>query len=373
LPKPSIRDGFLDCLKGLAILTVVAGHTFQGARADFDDYWPFRVVYAFHMPMFMFVSGMTAAFLFQRHVFERPVDAQIDLSVFREDLWKKAQRLLIPFLSWAVVKSLLTPSGDFPSDMMKIIQNPDNGLWFLPVLFLCSIGLMAAGLLAVAFARFAPQSWSLSWENRRTQLTAFIVASFVVSMASRAIPSVLGLYAARQFFPYVVGGVVYQIAFPRGLSAMLRPLPYVIFLVLVPFWHRTNLSPLVNYVPSFLGRPHSIDSIYHMIVAWAGTLAFVDLAGIVYRRLPSAFERSLAFLGRRSLDVYAIHLNFVGSWPPIIAPTLYSLAVSTVLRLNAWTAWIFFGQRQSILAFSGRVANESVAAGGESRIERAVP
>jgi fucose 4-O-acetylase-like acetyltransferase len=62
--QPSSRDIFLDCLKGFAIVTVVLGHTFQGATADFDHYLPFRLVYAFHMPMFMFVSGMTASLSF---------------------------------------------------------------------------------------------------------------------------------------------------------------------------------------------------------------------------------------------------------------------------------------------------------------------
>src|SRR3974390_1590165 len=96
-PQAAARDQFLDCLKGLAILTVVAGHTFQGMTQDFDEYWPFRFVYAFHMPMFMFVSGMTAAFFYQRQTFQQPIAAQFDTSVFLHDLWKKGQRLLIPF------------------------------------------------------------------------------------------------------------------------------------------------------------------------------------------------------------------------------------------------------------------------------------
>jgi fucose 4-O-acetylase-like acetyltransferase len=356
LPEAAARDRFLDCLKGLAILTVVAGHTFQGMTAEFDEYWPFRFIYSFHMPMFMFVSGMTAAFFFERQIFRRPVAGQLDISVFLHDLWKKGQRLLIPFLTWAAVKYALIPSGDFPSYMAKVIQFPDNGLWFLPVLFQCSIGLTLAGLLFFAFRRYSPESWSIRWDSRWTQAAAFIVAAYLVSLISRCIPNGLGLYLARMHFPYLVAGLVYQAALSRGLPAILRPLPYVIFLALVPFWHRTNISPLVDYVPAFLGRPHSINSIYMMIVAFAGTLAFVDLAGIVYRRLPAFLERALVFLGRRSLDVYAIHFYLLGTWPPIIAPTLYSLAISTALRLNSWTAWIFFGQRQGLLSRGPRLA-----------------
>jgi fucose 4-O-acetylase-like acetyltransferase len=370
LPQAAVRDGFLDCLKGLAILTVVAGHTFQ-ARPDFDDYWPFKFIYAFHMPMFMFVSGMTAAFFFERNVFRRPVTAQFNVSVFLHDLWKKAQRLLIPFLTWAAVSYALRPSGDFVSYMTEIIRFPDNGLWFLPVLFWCSIGLTLAGLLVVGCRRHCPDGWSISWDERRTQLAAFIAAAFLVSMASRCIPSGLGLYEARPLFFYVAAGLVYQIALSRGLPGILRPLPYVIFLALVPFWHRTNLSPLVAYVPSPLGRPHSINSIYVMIVAIAGTLAFVDLAGLIHRRSPAVLQRSLAFLGQRSLDVYAIHFHFLGTWPAIVAPTLYSLVVSTLLRLNSWTAWIFFGQRRSVLSRGARPADHSSVLSRQTRVEPA--
>ena len=373
LPQAAARDGFLDCLKGFAILTVVAGHTFQAATSDFDHYWPFRFVYAFHMPLFMFVSGMTAAFFFERHLFQHQPTALLDIAVFRDDLWKKAQRLLIPFLTWAAVSSVLNPSGDLLRDMTRVIQNPDNGLWFLPVLFLCSIGVTASGLLVAAFFRLGPQGWSMSFEDRRRQLAAFALASLIVSLASRCIPSGLGLYEARQFFPYVVAGLVYQIALSRGLPTVLRPLPYAIFLALVPFWYRTDISPLVAHLPALLGRPHSINSIYMMIVAAAGTLAFVDLAGMIYRRLPAFLERSLALLGQRSLDVYAIHFHFLGTWPPIIVPTLYSLAVSTLLRLNAWTAWIFFGQRRSVVAKRARFADHAPALNVESSVGPAAP
>lgn len=339
------RDGFLDFLKGLAITTVVVGHTFQGTTPDFDEYWPFRVVYAFHMPMFMFVSGMTASFFYQRQI-----DARPKIAIFRDDIWKKAQRLLIPFLAWAVVSFFLNPSGDFLAHMTKVIAFPDNGLWFLPVLFQCSIALTVATWLIVLFRKYAPQDRALSWDNRWTQAAAFIIAAFVVNLASRCIPNGLGLYLARVHFPYFVAGLVYQIALSRGLPAIFRPLPYVIFLALVPFWHRTNVSSIIAYLPVSWGHPRSINSIYVMIVAAAGTLAFVDLAGSIYRRLPVFLERPFLFLGQRSLDIYAIHFHVLGTWPPIIAPILYSLAVSTALRLNSWTAMIFFGQRQSLLS-----------------------
>lgn len=343
MPQAVVRDGFLDYLKGLAILTVVAGHTFQGATPEFDEYWPFRFVYAFHMPMFMFVSGMTASFFYQQQI-----DTPSSAVAFVDDLRKKGLRLLLPFIAWAMVSFVLNPSGDFIAHMTKFIEFPDNGLWFLPVLFQCSIALTMATLLILAFRRYAQQSRALSWDKPWTQATAFIFATFLVSLASRCIPNGLGLYLARVHFPYLVAGLVYQIALSRGLPAILRPLPYVVFLALVPFWHRTNVSSLVAYLPASWGHPRSFNSLYIIVVAMAGTLAFIDLARIMHVRLPILLKHSLVFLGQRSLDVYAIHFYLLGTWPPVIAPTLYSLVISTALRLNSWTALVFFGQRRSV-------------------------
>jgi len=59
-PVPE-RDGVLDCLKGLAIILVVAGHTAQTSTPDFDNLFVFRAIYSFHMPMFMFLAGMVIA------------------------------------------------------------------------------------------------------------------------------------------------------------------------------------------------------------------------------------------------------------------------------------------------------------------------
>ena len=192
-------------------------------------------------------------------------------------------------------------------------------------------------------------------------------------LASHVIPSGLGLYLTWLQFPFVAAGLVYQIALSRGLPTILRPLPYIVFLALVPFWHRTDVSSLVAHLPPSWGHPRAINGMYLRIVAAAGTLAFVDLAGIIYRQLPAFLERSLAFLGRRSLDVYAIHFHFLGMWPPIIAPTLYSLAVSSLLRINSWSAWIFFGQRRSARSISPRLSDPSPVVSGEVPIGRAAP
>jgi fucose 4-O-acetylase-like acetyltransferase len=334
MEKP--RNGFLDCLKAFAILTVVAGHTFQSGP-DFEDYWPFKLVYAFHMPMFMFVSGMTASFFYEKELTFTTNFVGLSL-----DLGKKAQRLLIPFLTWAVVAYFMRAQGSFIAHLIKFVEVPDNGLWFLPVLFECNTMITAAFLPIIAFRRLT--TGVALWENRWMQLGALVVGCAIVSRVFRSLPNAGGFDLARVYFPYFLAGLIYQIVFSRGFSSVFRPLPYLAFASLVPFWCRTEISTLVSYLPPSWGDPVTINSYYTMIVAMAGTLAFVDLSGVIYRRLPALFEMCLAFIGRRSLDVYAIHFYFLDKVPAVIAPTLWSLAISAVLRLNSMTALAFFGQ-----------------------------
>ena len=58
----------IDALKGLAILLVVLGHSFQGNIDHFDDNVVFNFIYSFHMPLFMFLAGTVAVYRFENPV-----------------------------------------------------------------------------------------------------------------------------------------------------------------------------------------------------------------------------------------------------------------------------------------------------------------
>ena len=68
----------IDAMKGLAILLVVFGHSFQGNIINFDDNVVFRVIYSFHMPLFMFLAGLVAVY-----VIENPVISYLKRSFLR--------------------------------------------------------------------------------------------------------------------------------------------------------------------------------------------------------------------------------------------------------------------------------------------------
>lgn len=58
------REKHIDIIKGIAIFLVLWGHCIQSIAGDegFFSNWVIRIIYSFHMPLFMVMSG----YLFQR-------------------------------------------------------------------------------------------------------------------------------------------------------------------------------------------------------------------------------------------------------------------------------------------------------------------
>jgi fucose 4-O-acetylase-like acetyltransferase len=111
------RNLHVDAFKGFAILLVVLGHAIQVNVPDFDNNLLFRVIYSFHMPLFMFLSGYLA---WGRNI----------------DLKRRFVQLVIPFISWYLLGYLFNRSIGFTDYIIRWVKSPDWGLWFLWVLFL---------------------------------------------------------------------------------------------------------------------------------------------------------------------------------------------------------------------------------------------
>ena len=92
-------------------------------------------------------------------------------------------------------------------------------------------------------------------------------------------------------------------------------------------------------------HPGLADSAYRYLVAFAGTLAFIDLVRLFADKMVTFLTRAVAFVGKRSLDIYAIHFYFLAYFPPVIAPIAASLGVSLLLRTNFVTSWLCLGQK----------------------------
>ena len=133
------RVEYVDVAKGIAILSVVVGHTFSaydpGSLLD-------KVIYSFHMPLFFILSGF----------FYKPQE-------FKKAFWKKVKGVLIPYFLINVLRCLaalyqngfekmltgylfpaLYGSGATPKIPLCLFNVKIVGMtWFLIAMFMCQV------------------------------------------------------------------------------------------------------------------------------------------------------------------------------------------------------------------------------------------
>ena len=121
------RCEWLDCAKGIAILLVVLGHSFQYYLYPdgFENTLPWRIVYSFHMPFFFMLSGFSSGF-----------SKYSKFSNFT--LHKKINRLVIPYFSWGLILfpiSLFYRGWSWNLITDFVVKPSHVGLWYLWTLF----------------------------------------------------------------------------------------------------------------------------------------------------------------------------------------------------------------------------------------------
>lgn len=85
------RDITWDCVKGLAMILVVVGHS--GCSASIHQF-----IYLFHMGLFFYISGLF-------------IKKGNSLSYFKTFVWKKLKGLYKPYVIWAVYSQCLCSMG----------------------------------------------------------------------------------------------------------------------------------------------------------------------------------------------------------------------------------------------------------------------
>ena len=115
------RINYIDIAKCFAILCVIVGHTLCYDLYGFEQAWAKseleKFIYSFHMPLFMFLSGLVSV-------------TAIGKGAVLKDVLKRIRTLVVPFLVIGTAYSLWQNGKlDFVLVEMK------SGYWYLWVLF----------------------------------------------------------------------------------------------------------------------------------------------------------------------------------------------------------------------------------------------
>ena len=341
------RDVLLDFAKGVGVLLVVLGHTIQDQTAHFDDLYGFRFIYSFHMPFFAFLAGASSAFWIRKINILSPVSEIIQDALSR--IKKSAVHLLIPFVTWTLIGYWLNGNPDPIIDYLrKVMKQPDYSLWFLPCIFWCTT-YIALFMLAIEIAMKGIEKTSLKRINYFLELLP--VQVLVMFFAWRILIPMLPKQAGLVFPNYFHGGLFFffllGLAFFKSFStikiAWIRVIPYLIFFLLVPFWHRTMPNSIIAGAPNFFINTWFVKY-YSVVVATAGTLVFVDLSRIFNSHLVDEIKVVMCYIGAASLGVYAVHFYFLGYNPPIVSAIFFSLIIYQAVLFIPVARTVVFGK-----------------------------
>ena len=263
------RLTYVDNLKGLLIMLVVLGHCIQMICADFGHNIVFRYIYAFHMPLFMALSGYVCC---------RP-DPEWAL------LRRRAFQLLVPFLSWALLGAALC--GRF-SDFPQTLLYPDRGLWFLYTLFFVTV-LHVVCFKSCRRMRLAPE-WGVS-----LLVVVLMGLKIVCRFEYLAFPHV-----AWYFLFYHVGFFMHKYEGKMSeRSRLVIGLICLSLLSMLAYWWRMAAPP--SFMP--VGSPAAIGSFYNLSTALAACFGFVWVGGKYLRQHLLIITKT----GWITLGIYTIH------------------------------------------------------------------
>lgn len=128
-----MRVVYVDMMRGIAILLVVAAHLIQTNVEEGVNTKAFMFINSFHMPLFFAISGYIAQKVY------KPMGGTKKILLF---IKKKAIALLIPFLVWDLIvyKLFLSSVLGWPTFEDAIHEFTHPRLWFLLTLFLIFVG-----------------------------------------------------------------------------------------------------------------------------------------------------------------------------------------------------------------------------------------
>lgn len=293
----------ISTVRGIAIILVVYGHVIQRSMAPIgEDFFlnpAFKIIYTFHMPLFVFISGYVMAFSLSRR----------SLS----DAFKtKCKTLLIPFVSWGTLGIISTyllniidgkniNITNFPRDLINdLLLKPS--VWFLFTLFILSCMLL----------------YSIKLGQRFGIITFLFIYFFIFIIPYN---DYFSLFYIKWFYLFYVAGYLfnkYGIKIKNeSIRTVISFISLIIFVVLVSHW--TKYDYIYINKMNFISKNYFYDFfriIYRYIVAFLGII-IVFYIGTYFSK--TKMQYFLDHIGIYSLDIYLIQRYIVeGLYPRLV-------------------------------------------------------
>lgn len=315
------RIQYIDRLKGLAIILVVMGHLYNFSYGQSASVW-FRVISSFHMPLFMFLSGLVVC----------KSGCTPDLSLRR--LGKKLCMFLMPMLVFGLCFALcythIGSLSDFFNMAWQFLMAPaKGGYWYL----------MSLSIYYVFLQLFRLNRKNTVWEDLVIASVIYVLFLIGWKLTAQAYDPFC-LLNSTDFFPFFIlgflSGKYNLISVLKKHSIWVVPSALASYLVLFG-------STFDNHVLNTLSERFFIR--YFAIIVIVSLFAWREDKA-------SWAERSLGYVGKHTLDVYVLHyfivynlnLATLDRWMESNGYVLLSLCVTFLLAIPITAASVVLGQ-----------------------------
>ena len=276
-----------DSLKGLLIILVILGHAIQSTLGNecFNNHlW--NLIYSFHMPAFMAVSGWFAF---------RPIPNR---GGYVTIIKRRCYQLLIPYILWSLISLLIRGRFNLISIWNMIIY-PDTSFWFLWVLFLISVTFVTCQWMA---------------KQIKCDELLFIGLSCAILFGAMVLFDirVFGFqFLAYYILFYTAGYCIHRYSLNQRIrNKIVLASLFLVWCVLAWYW---NMHSLPNWMPTVHFFPSSLlQYTYRGVTGIIAILVIFSIAPIVLNN-EGRLNIFIKEIGTLSLGLYVCHLTLMGS------------------------------------------------------------
>lgn len=315
------RIEWLDLLKAYAIILVVMGHIVQyiARPLDFDSSIVFSVIYSFHMPLFMFISGFLT---FSENA------KGIDWIV------KRCKSLVVPFVIWTFVNYLIRYLGttiSLSAYIKEVVKSPDMSFWFIWVLFMADVVLFV-DLYVIDYL-----TKKCSIRKGIIRALVFFASVCVVILISRKV-SILGIDLLAWHITFFLSGTLYKNLLSvtkkeEIIKSVIGKMGVIILTIaLILCWRRIDTPIFVGTIlPKGILTTKIICKLYQYITPILGIAASI----MIIRMVPSNISRKISVIGLYTLEIYLMHEYLINSYTGILAiDCILSFALSMIIPIT---------------------------------------
>ncbi len=289
------KDHTLATVRGLAIILVIYGHVIQrsilAAGGDFFASAAFKAVYAFHMPLFFFISGYSIVFSLGRKSI---------LDVFKA----RCRSLLVPYAIWGAL-------GVMTMSLLDVIAGKAVNILHWPVAL--ADELLWHPVIWFLFTLFAACGLLLSSIKLQERLGLWAFALVYLGLMGIASNQSFALYYVQWFYLFYLAGYLFNRYGPVTRDWRMRPVVFAgvlfAFTALVLLWGKNDYIYVNRMI--FTREQFGVQAlrlVYRYCAGGLGIALIFHIGAYLARTRVQAF---LIEIGVYSLGIYLLQRYIV--------------------------------------------------------------